>query len=117
MMPAPIGNLPARIIQAPPEVYVTTPGCIRRFGRGSQPHFIVEAFGNGLGILTVPRMPEIRRAARQTHQNSFELSNRSIAHDLASLAESHVGPLLAAALEHAIAPLHRVRHRPPLRDS
>ena len=72
MVAAPVGDLAAGVIENPTKVDEATGGGVGRFGGGTEPHLVVEAVRDRLGILTVAGVAQVRRTARGVRHGRFQ---------------------------------------------
>jgi len=116
MVAAPIGDLAARIVENPSKVHVAAAGGVWSLRGGPEPHVVVEARGNGFGILTMAGLAEVRGAAGETAQHGVEFAETAVANQFAGLTEAGIGTLLRAGLEDALVILNGVDHGAALAD-
>src|SRR5690606_39769694 len=73
MMPAPVGHLPAGIVEDPTIIDVASGRSIWRLRRGAEPHVIIESVRYGLRIFAVSGAAEIDAAAGHTATYGLQL--------------------------------------------
>src|SRR5208282_152307 len=116
VMPAPVGDLTAGVVEDPAEVDVAPRGGVGSGGRRAKPGVVFKTLRHRLGPLPVRRLGQVGTATRLAHANGLEIADPAVANQLASAAEVVVGPLLAARLEDHVVLANRVAHGAALDD-